>query len=58
MFPSDGQLRSYAGAQVCNRTNEISLAPQKSSWGKRCVVDRQSSDLPEALDKSEGIVKA
>jgi hypothetical protein len=31
---NDGQPGSYAGPQVCNRTNEISLTPQKSASGK------------------------
>ena len=30
----DGQPGSYPGSQVCNRTNEISLTPQKSAAGK------------------------
>jgi hypothetical protein len=31
---SDGQPGSFACPQVCNRTNEISLTPQKSASGK------------------------
>jgi hypothetical protein len=31
LLTRDEQPRSYAGPQVCNRTNEISLAPQKSA---------------------------
>jgi hypothetical protein len=30
----DGQPGSYAGPQVCNRTNEILLTPQKSASRK------------------------
>ena len=45
----DGQPGSYAGPQVCNRTNEISLTPQKSASRKRDAVDHgQCSDLLEA----------
>jgi|HubBroStandDraft_6_1064221.scaffolds.fasta_scaffold608372_3 hypothetical protein len=35
---NDGQPGSYAGPQVCNRTNEISLTPQKSACGKFAVA--------------------
>jgi hypothetical protein len=34
LAPESRLYGSYAGQQVCNRTNEIALTPQKSGSGK------------------------
>jgi hypothetical protein len=46
-WSDDGQPGSYAGPQVCNRTNEVSLTPQKSAWGK-------CTDLSEIRFRNRG----